>query len=66
MDADTCKWYVSVDKTECGNPAVEIIRKIIVRGHPRDLRVPVPVCHEHQSMHNNRFASARVAAKEGK
>lgn len=51
---ETCKWYVSFDKPECGDKAVA---KVKVRN--RAGQMVVPLCAKHKAQHDETFARAR-------
>lgn len=55
---ETCMWYDSIQRPECGKPAVV---KVKVSG--RVNTVTVPLCAEHKSIHDERFARIRNARK---
>lgn len=54
----TCKWYVSDEKPECGNPAVA---KVYIKG--KVTRATVDVCAKHKAEHNENFARLRTGSR---
>lgn len=54
----TCKWYVSIEQVECGDPAPHSVR---VRTKATD--VTVDLCDRHKSVNDERFAAIRAAQK---
>lgn len=55
---ETCKWFVSDDVPECGEPAVT---KVKVRG--KVTQATVPVCRKHKAEHDENFAKLRTGSK---
>lgn len=58
---ETCKWYVSVEKEECGEPAVEKIKRL---PGGKILPAPLPVCHTHKSRCDRIFAQMRAEGRK--
>jgi len=58
-----CKWYVSFDHQECGEPAVAEVTHVIIRGRPKALDEPLPVCFRHKKRNDLRFAQVRASHK---
>ena len=59
----TCKWYVSVERTECGDLAVGEVTHIPLRsGKVKKLEKPLPVCAAHQSRIDRMFATLRTSS----
>lgn len=62
---DTCKWYVSVEREECGEPAVRTVLAIPSRlGSVKKLTQPLPVCSVHSAHIDQLFAQLRTAGKK--
>jgi len=60
MDSEArCKWYISFDHQECGEPAVTEVTHVIIRGRPTPLKEPLPVCRNHKKRNDLRFAQVR-------
>lgn len=51
----TCKWYVSIEQPECGEPAVAKVR---VKG--KVTQAVVDLCIKHKSMHDENYARLRT------
>lgn len=61
---DTCKWYVSVEKPECGEPAVATITQILLRsGAIKKLVRPMGVCSTHKAESDRRSAAMRASRR---
>ncbi len=53
-----CAWYISIEKPECGDPAVATVK---VNG--KTTQATVPLCEDHKAEHDNRFAALRNRSK---
>lgn len=60
----TCKWYVSVIQTECGEPAEGKPLTHLPGG--KKLNKPLPVCTKHRAHVDRIFAAMRVEGRRGK
>lgn len=49
-----CKWYVSIEQPECGDPAPY---KVTVKG--RVTQATVDLCDKHKALHDEKFARLR-------
>ena len=55
----TCQWYVSIEQTECGEPAphrVKVKTKVT--------QAYVDLCDEHKAVHDETFARIRNERKK--
>lgn len=58
-----CRWYVSIEQQECGEPAEAEITHVVIRGKPKKLDEPIPVCHVHKQRNAVRFAQVRKKSR---
>lgn len=59
MLQETCKFYVSIEETECGEAAVTLITTNLTR---KD-KAKVPLCDRHVRQYNDQMARLRTASK---
>ena len=59
---ETCKFYVSIEQTECGKPASHKVRTRISR---QDSAV-VLLCDEHKRKYDEQYARRRAAMAPSK
>lgn len=55
---ETCKWYVSFEQPECGDPAPY---RVLVRG--KVTKATVPLCNKHKGEHDRNFAAIRAQGR---
>jgi hypothetical protein len=62
LEAVECQWYVAIDRPVCGDPPVGEVTHVVVKGKPKKLDEPLPVCVLHKARVDDMFARLRTAS----